>query len=132
MVEKRLYQRVIGGINGNFIIRNKKLGCIEFTGVIDDLSENGIRISITDSNWFENVKKIETGDKLLFQALDEYKLHDEVRVDIFSAETEVIRLDDNGDSIVIGCKIYESSREFDEYIKNRKMALFIERGYILD
>ena len=127
-MEKRLYQRVLVGLISNFIVQNNQPGFREFTGIIDDLSENGIKISVSDSNYSHIVEKLKVGDKISFQTLDEYEIYGELRTDIFSGDAEVIRIDNDGADIIIGCKVYKSSKEFDEYVKNKKMALFMKHG----
>lgn len=130
-MEKRLYQRVTVGITSNFIIQDNEPGYREFGGVIDDLSENGIRVSVTDSRYSHILDRIKVGDKITFQAFDEYEMYGELRTDVFTGETEVRHIKKEEDNIIIGCKVYKASEEFDEYVKNKKMALFIQHGFSL-
>ena len=58
-------------------------------------------------------------------------MYGEDRTDIFSGESEVIRIENEDASTIIGCKMTKSSTEFDEYVKNKKMSLYMESGYIL-
>lgn len=130
-MEKRLYQRILAGVISNFILKDNPPGHREFSGVIDDISENGIKISISDSSCSEIVTNIKVGNIIAFQALDEYEIYGEVRTEVFSGEAKVIRVDSEKDNIIIGCKVVKSSKEFDEYVKNKKMALFMKRGCLL-
>lgn len=127
-MEKRLYQRVLVGLISNFIIKENEPGFREFNGIIEDLSENGIRIRIEDQSYLHIVEKIKVGDKILFQSIDEYEMYGDTRTDIFSGEARVIRKSSDDGNVIVGCKIDKSSDEYSEYVKNKKMALFMKRG----
>ena len=130
-MERRLYQRVFTKARSNFIVIDNPPGLREFGGVIDDVSENGIKISVSDPGCAHIISNINVESKIAFQAIDEYEVNGEVHAEVFSGEAKVIRIDKDKENVIIGCKVVEATKEFDEYVKNRKMALFIKRGYFL-
>lgn len=127
-VERRFYQRALIGLVGNFIIENKEPGSREFNGIIEDISECGIRICVEDDRFSNVTNNIQVGDTILFQSYDAYVLYDERHTDVFSGEAEVVRVETISGKLVIGCKIDKLSDALAEYIKNKKLAIFIENG----
>lgn len=127
-MEKRLYRRIKVGLSSDFIIKYNPVGLREFGGYIDDLSENGIKISITNPFYSKIFSSIKTGNIIAFQSFDEYDMCGNRRIDVFSGEAKVVRVDSEGENTVIGCKIFEPTQEYEEYVKNKKMSMFVNRG----
>lgn len=128
-MEKRFYQRLNVNIAGNFIVNESVPETNEFDGVIQDISEDGIRFSVMEVAFKKILREIAVGSNIVFQALDEYNLFGEKRTDVFSGSAEVKRVRKEGNSYEIGCIIVKTSKEYDEYIKYKKMANFVNCGF---
>ena len=124
-MEKREYERIKVGAVGSFYVNSKDKYIGDFGGMIKDISEGGIRI---ETNWTENedvLRQIEVGGCINFEAYDEYEWYDGNNVsDIFSGRVKIIHKRMENDMLVLGCKI-ESSNNYERYIKDRKISVFI-------
>lgn len=101
----------------------------DFTGVIEDISEGGIRFIVDDEHYKESVGTIEVGTIVSFQAYDEYVLYHQERQDVFSGNVEVIRIDELSDGVHYGCTITKLSDELSEYINNKKISEYVNNGF---
>lgn len=129
-MEKRLYKRIQVGLASNFIVKYNPIGLREFGGYIDNLSENGLKISITNPFYASIFRSIKTGNIISFQSVDEYEICGVRRIDVLAGEAEVVRVDTEGPNTVIGCRIFEPTEEYEEYVKNKKTSLFINAGCV--
>lgn len=127
-MEKRLYQRVPVSLTSNIIIKKDTDENVEYGGTIEDVSENGLKVTFSVSEYPEISEDIRLGESISFQSVDRYEVYGKSRMDIFSGTAEVLRVENKEDKITIGCKITKSSKEYDEYVKNKKAALFMKRG----
>ncbi len=125
-MEKRLYQRVLVNLVSNFIVNKPDLGYKEFGGFVEDVSENGMKIRVEDKKYFPLAATIKIGDKISFQAVDEYKLYNKTRIDVFTGEALVVRVNKIDEAVSFGCRVIKPTEEFGEYVKNKKMALFMD------
>lgn len=126
-VERRNYRRVVVSLDSCFIIKDNEPGYREFNGVIEDLSECGIKIRVEDQRFAKIAGELSIGDKITFQSIDEFEMFNEMHTEVFSGEAEIVRIDSTSNELVIGCKVFSSSNEFNEYVKNKKMALYMSK-----
>lgn len=127
-MDRRLYKRTVVDLMSNFIVKPNEPGFFEFEGKIYDISECGIKVLVEGENAKTILDKIKLDDKIAFQSIDEYVLFNEKRTDIFQGDAKVIRISEDDNKVVIGCKIDRMTEEVEEYIKNKKMSLFFELG----
>lgn len=113
------------GTESNFIIRDNEPEMREFNGIIEDISEGGIRIRVTNEQFKDAVSTIKEGSVITFQSYDEYKLYQELRQEVFMGEVEVLRVDKSATEMVFGCKFVRLTKDLEEYIKNKKVSVFI-------
>lgn len=130
-MEKRLYRRIKVGLSSNFVVKYNPIGLREFGGYIEDLSENGIKISVTNPFYSQIFSNIKTGNVISFQSVDEYELYGKKRIDVFSGEAKVVRVATEGLNTVIGCMIFDPTEEYEEYVKNKKASIFVNRGCLV-
>lgn len=97
----------------------------EFIGIIEDISEGGIRIRVNEEHFKEAVSTIKKGSIITFQSYDEYKLYQQIKEEVFSGEVEVLRVDNTPNGLFFGCKFVRLTKELEEYITNRKISVFV-------
>lgn len=65
------------------------------------------------------------GANVAFQAVDEYELYNELVTDVFQGKEKIVRIEKNHDSTVLGCRVTYHEEDFDEYVMNKKLSIFI-------
>lgn len=125
MLDRRYYQRTFIGLESNFIIHDNESGNREFVGIIEDISEGGIRIHVKEDAHKDVVATIRKGSVISFQSYDEYELYQEKKQEVFMGEVEVLRVDKTSEGLFFGCKLIRLTRDLEEYIKNKKIAVYI-------
>lgn len=125
-MDRRFYERTYIGVKSSFIIQDEGLGYREFNGTIENISESGILVHVDSAQFSLAVDSIKEGMSLSFQLMDEYELFDETRVDIVNGEVEVVHVKSGTDEKKVGCKIKTLSPEIDEYIQNKRMAIYMK------
>lgn len=124
MTDRRYYQRARLQADSSFFIKNNESGLREFEGVIEDISEGGIRFFVAKESITASVSTIKVGSIICFQSYDEYELYNETKGDVFTGEVEVIRIESSAEGLAVGCKLVKSNAELEEYIKNKKVSIF--------
>ena len=124
-MDKRFYRRLSLDIEGVFIL-DKEDAPGEFKGIIEDLSESGIKI-IIDTNAYPNAyDAINENDLLYFTAADEFKLFDEDQSFIIQGKAKIIRKRVTKDALVIGGEIVSVSNEIMEYLLSRRTSIYMD------
>ena len=129
MLDRRYYSRTRLRIESTFFIDGNKLGLRDFTGVIEDISEGGIRFIVDEAHRKDAVDTIKKGTTIKFQAYDEYMLYNQMRDEVFSGEVEVIRIEEFEDGTHFGCKITKLTDALEAYINNKKISEYIRNGF---
>lgn len=124
-MERRVYQRIRISIEGLFISLNENAYPTEIEGMIEDISEGGIKIIIKKDTESSKTPCLKIGDVLRFQAYDEYELFGNQNNDVVSGVIQVVRVDETKDSITLGCKFTSKTSQLEEYISNRKTSSFM-------
>jgi len=127
-MDRRYYSRTKIKIESIFFINDGPI-LTDFTGVIEDISEGGIRIFVDKERYKESVGTIAVGTNIFFQAYDEYLLYDEKKQEVFSGEVEVIRIEESEDGVHYGCRLLRLSDELAEYINNKKVSEYMKNGF---
>lgn len=128
-MERREYQRIKTGNSKSMFYPYHDIGGFkEFPGFIDDISERGIGVLVKDEKYFVAIEELEIGEKLRFQAIDEYTLYNHGRVDIIHGEVEILRKESFFGAVKIGCKFTKYNTDLREYIKNRKVAVYLKEN----
>lgn len=130
-MDRRYYSRTKIRVESTFFIEGNKADLRDFIGVLEDISEGGIRFIVDEVHFKESVGTIKKGTKIKFQAYDEYMFYNEMRDEVFSGEVEVIRIEENEDGIHFGCKITKLTEELASYINNKKVSEFVKNGFWL-
>lgn len=128
-MDRRYYSRTKIRIESTFFIEGNDIGLRDFTGVIEDISEGGVRFIVDEEHRKESVDTIKNGTVIKFQAYDEYMLYNQMRDEVFSGEVEVIRIDECVDGTHFGCKINKLTDELEEYINNKKISEYVKNGF---
>lgn len=127
-MDQRRYERINIHIEGTFYVEVAGRQ-VEFTGILKDISEGGVGIQITNGLSKDVLENIEVGTKMMFQSYDEYELLGEKHYDVISSDIVVVRKMTVDDNIIIGCTLLSLGYELDEYIKNRKLSLFMDINF---
>ena len=127
-MDRRLYKRVPVSLLGDFILRGSEADQREFDGVIQDVSEGGIKFCVNGAEYPDLISAIQVGSKILFQSLDEYVFFKERRTDVFHGEVEVVRAEDIDGRMIFGCRMTKLLPDFANYVKHKKLSLFLESG----
>lgn len=125
-MDKRLYQRIFCHVECILLSANENASPCEIEGVIVDMSESGIKISFDKSNSSSPLPCLNVNDPIHFQAFEEYEVLGEQKEALISGDAIIIRIIDNEDTVEIGCKYTKRCDELDEYIKDRKVSLFLK------
>lgn len=97
----------------------------EILCTIYDISETGICLILSNETY---ISKIKIGDFLKFQSIDTFKLFDTKTTEFFNGSAKILRIQKSNDKLHIGCKFTEIPVTLEKYIKDKKIALFIENG----
>ena len=124
-MDDRYYSRVTINLPSVFIVECEDGAPVEVGGVIHDISEDGLQICISKEEYATLTKAIEAGASIKFQAVDEYMVCSDTRVDIFQGTAEVKWSNDRDGEMSFGCKVNYIKPEFEEYVKNKKLAIFV-------
>lgn len=129
--DRRFFPRVISKVQANFYVESDNGEPKEFGGIISNLSEVGIKIEITEPEDLEVVNQIVIGDRVSFQAFDEYELYGKTYTDIFRGKASIVRMENSEEGIILGCKVHSASKDFERYINNKRISIYlntIKRG----
>lgn len=124
-MERREYTRVKVGAQGEFFLFEDGKVVYDFVGIVDNVCEGGLGIHV-EREVYETVGvSLEVGQRISFQAYDAngYSIREEEG--IFHGNAEVVRKIMHDNILEIGCKIDDRSAEFMEYVKDKKVYLYI-------
>lgn len=126
-MERRRYDRVKLGIEGTFYLKENDETLDEFLAVIDNVSENGIKVTINATEYEKACSYISAGKMLQFQAIDETpgSVND---IYIFQGNAEIVRKSTLDGKIVIGCRVEDAEPAFKEYVKDKILTMYFERA----
>ena len=125
-MERREYQRIKINAASQFYSKKSEQFTVEFAGTIEDISESGIRIVVDDPMYFDVMNGLEQGTEIVFQAVDSYSYSYTDRVDVFEGRVAVVHIGIRNGAYILGCRITVSNGNLQEYIKNRKVSLFLK------
>lgn len=130
-MEKRQYQRVSLMVEGVFYIQREEFGPREFSGIVKNISEDGIAIEVTKEKYITIAEIINIGTEIQFSFFDEYQFLMETRFRHLVGVATVNRKEKTGDSLLFGCDIRRLTKELQEYIDDKKILAYIENGFRL-
>lgn len=118
MGNRRFYERFQYKIPLPILIYVQDLGNVELNGVIKNISEEGIGIELKNDDFNKQIiKKINVGDKLLFQFIDTTKgLWNTAQ--FLQGKLEIKHINKN--TYEIGCKVIRNSNGYIEYVSSKK------------
>ena len=125
-MDRRLYRRITINAEGVFILDNNEISHREFPGVIEDISEGGIKIKMVKDEADHILPHLKTGSYLHFLATDDYTLFGNVNSAIISGQVEVLRQDTINNLITLGCKFKKYTSELLDYVSDRKLSIYVD------
>lgn len=125
MEERRMYERVDVNIEGNFYPRKDTIPFWEITGTIDDVSEDGLKISVSFNKYEGLYEVLSEDDHISVQILDDVGLAKQEEIVIFYTDVIIKRKNLIADRIVLGCKADLHDMKYKEYVKKKKVRLFL-------
>lgn len=126
-MERRAFERVESEAKGKFEINNKSGVVAEFTGYLDDISENGLRIKVADDDHNKVVANIEMCDNITFAVNENYFVVNKISTKKLSGKVEIVRSIIDGGNLFLGCKICQLEGDIDKYISDKKLATFLKK-----
>ena len=123
-MDNRNYSRIIVDVPSCIYITLNDYTKIDIEGIIHDISESGIQVRVNSDSYDEMAKILSAGDVISFQAVDEYNVLNENKVDIVGGVAEVIWLNVDEKEIVFGCRTNKVLPEYLSYVKQKKLSLF--------
>lgn len=124
-MDRRLYQRINIDAEGVFILDNETVSPREFSGIIENISEGGIKITFNKDAAATLLPYISKGEHLHFSAADDYSLFNREISAIISGKVEIIRKDIEDDLVSLGCKFKQYTNELSEYVSNKKLSSYM-------
>ena len=128
MSDQRRYLREKVNVSANFYIVGGEFGKVEFTGLIANISEVGILIEVKEKGYIEVAKTAEIGSEIRFIGIDEYEIFKEARIGYVEGTAKVVWTSEKDGLYSIGCEIKNLSQELEQYIADRKVIGFQNRG----
>lgn len=125
-MERRFYERARIGVMSNFIIQDNPSGYREFNGIIENISEGGVLIRADISQFGHVIDTIKEGTEVVFQTYDEYELLGQPKADVVSGEVIVLRVDEDEDGKLLGCKFKRLTNDLNEYVQNKKLSIYVK------
>lgn len=110
----------------NFIIQDNPSGYREFNGIIENISEGGVLIRADISQFGHVIDTIKEGTEVVFQTYDEYELLGQPKADVVSGEVIVLRVDEDEDGKLLGCKFKRLTNDLNEYVQNKKLSIYVK------
>ena len=124
MKERREYSRI--GLNIDTIVfleNGDEINCI-----ISDISETGICIKLEGN---EKTLPIKEGDILSFQTVDTFILYDKEVIKYINGDFKILRIQNINGVMFLGCIFTYIPQRLLDYIRDRKVALYIQSGFML-
>lgn len=122
-MDRREHQRIVVGLECNFYFKNRDTDSKEFCGVIEDISEAGLRLRICEKSNSDFVKKANVGDYILFQSADEYTRANRPQIDVLIGEAKITRIENKNEHVLIGCSIVDKIKGYDDFINRKYIEL---------
>lgn len=125
-MERRFFKRTTISILGTFIVMNTEDFQCEFEGILEDISEGGIKFVINAATSVASTDLIKVGDTVKFTAYDEYNLFGEMQEAILYGTATVLRKTVSENNVILGCSIIALSDELEEYILNKQTSIYMK------
>lgn len=125
-MERRGCPRIKISADGVFYLGDKQIHVREFTGIVDDISESGLKIRLTEPVSEELLQNLSIGKEVRFQIVDEFELMGELKDDIISGAATIMRTEQSDSKYCIGCKFNAPSAELLYYVTDRKTYSFLQ------
>lgn len=123
-MDRRYYQRTKLNIDAIFFLSDKQTFPREFNGILEDISESGIKVVLDPLTPEQIIDSIAIGDHIHFNSYDEYDLFGQSKDIVLSGDVIVSRKTSSSGKIVLGCKLYPITDELSTYISDKKTCSF--------
>lgn len=126
-MDRRLYQRIRIDAESVFILDNKDISPREFPGIVEDISESGVKIVTSKDESSHILNYLSSGKNLHFNVVDNYKLFGKETDAIISGLVTIVRKESDGDFVILGCKYSPVTKEIEKYVSDKKLSLFVNK-----
>ena len=124
-MDKRLYSRIIVDAEGSCFTDMEICGTREITGVVKNISEQGIQMRV-DLNKYPDAEKYFVKDTAFkFQFADIYNICDQERLDILTGKAKVRWSEVQNNILIIGCIIVDTSDNYQKYVMFKTTSKFL-------
>lgn len=124
--DRREYERIEVGIEGQFFVRSEDGFICEFAGIIDNVSEGGLCVQIDKLTYKKVGDFLEVGQTLGFHSYDDNGFSVNEQSGVFQGEAKIVRKSMTEDAIDLGCQIDAKSENFKQYVENKKVYLYVK------
>lgn len=125
-MERRGYGRIYINIEGVFTLVDKDTLPRELEGWIENVSERGLKITFNKSTYSDLLDCINVDDTICFQSYDEYEYFGAEKDVIISGNATIVRIEDNEDNIVLGCKLI-GQNDMTQYVDEKRTSFFMHQ-----
>lgn len=125
-MERRDYSRIKVSAEGAFFVQENGKNIYDFSGIIDNVCEGGICIKLEKTDYKQIRDYLEIGKHISFQALDEKGYGVNHETGVFKGKVTVVRVDEDDDLVLVGCKIAGDCQEFQDYVKGKKIYMYMQ------
>lgn len=127
MRDRRYYQRTKINIETILLLSDKNVFPREFDGKLEDISLGGVKIVIDPVSYSNLTEPIFINDDIHFTSYDEYHLFDKDLSAIVRGEAKVVRIDDSGENVILGCMFRHLSPELEKYVTDKETCSFVDQ-----
>jgi len=124
-MERRGCPRIKIFADGIFYLQNDEAPAFEFTGVVEDISESGLKVVLDNVDVNEVLPIFSSDSQISFQIIDEFELLGEIKDEVIRGSASVIRICSFPNKISLGCKFTQINKELLEYVTNRQTLSYI-------
>lgn len=124
-MDRRTYPRLQIEVEGLFILQNENIMPRDFEGLVIDISEGGLQLSIDYNKYSQALDDIKEGDVIHVSIPDEYELFGEERFDIVTGNAKIVRKTVDNNNIILGCKFLTRTSELEQYLIDRRTSFYM-------
>lgn len=127
-MEKREYPRLLLNKEAVFFINNSNIAIHEFSGIIDDISEVGIRIKLNKEENKEIIKVLQIDTELTFSTVDILSYNEKEEFKYISGNVKIVRIEELDNNVFIcGCKIINPDKDILKYLDDKRTYNYLHR-----
>lgn len=124
-MEHRQYERVSINAKGVFFLDDKNILNREFSGILNNISENGFKVTIDATKYPQLLKLDKNNDIFDFYIIDEYDLFEQHKKAIMDGRAKIIRRCFENKALIIGCELITPRKNLLDYVSDKKTIAFV-------